>query len=62
MTRYHGVVAPASTDWTLADINLTFSLVMGGFAFGALISRKLDVLGPRVNRIHDIKTFPFLLR
>lgn len=41
------MVAPASNDWLLGDITLTFSLVMGGFVWGAVFSKYLDRFGPR---------------
>lgn len=45
--RVNGVVAPAASDWALSDITTTFSLVMGGFIWGAVFSKKLDEWGPR---------------
>ena len=36
LLRNNGVVAPSAADWTLGDINVTFSLVMGGFLWGAV--------------------------
>ena len=47
LMRTQGVLAQSSTDWSLGDVTLTFSLVMGGFAWGALFSKHLDRLGPR---------------
>jgi MFS family permease len=49
LMRLDGVVTPASADWALGDISITFSLVMGGFAWGAVLGRQLDLLGPRVS-------------
>ena len=31
LMRVNGVVAPSAADWALSDIQVTFSLVMGGF-------------------------------
>jgi hypothetical protein len=42
LMRLLGVVAPAAADWTLGDVTLTFSLIMGGFAWGAVFSKHLD--------------------
>jgi MFS family permease len=47
LTRIHGVVVPSADDWALSDVSLTFSLVMGGFVWGAILSNKLDQWGPR---------------
>ena len=47
LMRLGGVVAPAASDWTLGAITPTFSLVMGGFATGAVLGRYLEALGPR---------------
>ncbi len=47
LTRLSGVVAPAATDWMLSDIGLTFSLVMGGFVWGSVLSNRLHIWGPR---------------
>ncbi|KAH9256315.1 hypothetical protein BASA81_005536 [Batrachochytrium salamandrivorans] len=47
LMRLNGVVAPAASDWTLGDSTTTFSLVMGGFAWGFVFSRYLDQFGPR---------------
>lgn len=47
LMRAQGVVAPASSDWLLSDITLTFSLVMGGMVWGAVFSKYLDRFGPR---------------
>ena len=44
-----GVVAPSSSDWALGEISLTFSLVMGGFAWGAVFGKYLDGWGPRAS-------------
>jgi MFS family permease len=49
LTRLHGVVAPSAADWSLTDVSLTFSLVMGGFVWGAVLSNKLDLWGPRAS-------------
>jgi len=49
LTRLSGVVAPAANDFALSEISLTFSLVMGGFAWGAIIGKRLDTFGPRVS-------------
>lgn len=49
LTRLHGVVAPSPHDWSLGDVSLTFSLVMGGFVWGALLSRRLEQWGPRAS-------------
>jgi len=49
LTRLSGVVAPAANDWLLGDVTVTFSLVMGGFAWGALFGNRLDTYGPRVS-------------
>lgn len=47
LTRLTGVVAPAADDWVLSDISPTFSLVMGGFVWGTVLSSRLAVWGPR---------------
>lgn len=47
LTRLDGVVAPAAHDWMLGDIGVTFSLVMGGFVWGSILSSRLQVWGPR---------------
>ena len=47
LTRLQGVLAPASADWALGDISLVFSLVMGGFVWGAVLGKYLDLFGPR---------------
>eukprot|EP00924_Labyrinthula_sp_SR-Ha-C_P013126 maker-scaffold_12-snap-gene-10.58-mRNA-1 protein AED:0.21 eAED:0.21 QI:0/0.66/0.25/1/1/1/4/101/653 len=47
LMRNSGVLAPAASDWLLSDVTTTFSLVMGGFAWGAVFSKYLDRLGPR---------------
>jgi hypothetical protein len=49
LMRLGGVVTPACADWALGDVSVTFSLVMGGFAWGAVLGRQLDLLGPRVS-------------
>ncbi len=49
LTRIHGVVVPSAADWSLSDVSLTFSLVMGGFVWGAVLSNKLDKWGPKVS-------------
>jgi len=48
LMRLQGVVVPAASDWTLGDVTVTFSLVMGGFAWGAVFSSYLDRMGPRL--------------
>lgn len=47
LTRLHGFLVPASADWTLGDVSITFSLVMAGFAWGAFLSKYLERFGPR---------------
>jgi len=49
LMRLNGVVVQASSDWSLGDITPTFSLVMGGFASGAILGRYLESYGPRVS-------------
>jgi len=49
LTCLNGVVSQASVDWTLQDINMTFSLVMGGFVWGAIFGKYLESFGPRVS-------------
>lgn len=49
LMRLGGVVTPACADWALGEVSITFSLVMGGFAWGAVLGRQLDLLGPRVS-------------
>ncbi|GBG33808.1 Monocarboxylate transporter 14 [Hondaea fermentalgiana] len=49
LTRLSGVVAPAANDWLLGDVTVTFSLVMGGFAWGAVFGNRLDTYGPRAS-------------
>lgn len=45
--RAQGVLAASSSDWLLSDVTVTFSLVMGGMAWGAIFSKYLDRFGPR---------------
>jgi MFS family permease len=47
ITRMHGVLAPAVSDWTLSQTSVTFSLVMGGFVWGGLVSHYFEPWGPR---------------
>lgn len=47
LTTVDGVVAASAADWSLGDTSLTFSLVMGGFAWGGLFGNFLKHLGPR---------------
>lgn len=47
MMREQGVVVPSAADWVLSDVNTTFSLILGGFLWGAFFSKHLDTLGPR---------------
>lgn len=47
LLRLNGVVAPSAADWTLGEINVTFSLVMGGFMWGAIFGGFHDRWGPR---------------
>lgn len=47
LLRLNGVVAPSAADWSLGDINVTFSLVMGGFLWGAVFGGFHDRWGPR---------------
>eukprot|EP01046_Picozoa_sp_COSAG06_P010073 COSAG06_NODE_542_length_14469_cov_39.223591_7_plen_620_part_00 len=47
LLRLNGVVAPSAADWSLGDINVTFSLVMGGFLWGAVFGSFHDRWGPR---------------
>ena len=49
LMRVQGVLSPAAADWNLGDITITFSLVMGGFAWGALVGKYLDRFGPRAS-------------
>ena len=49
LMRIHGVLAPSATDWALGDITLTFSLVMGGFVWGAVFGKYLENFGPRAS-------------
>ena len=48
LMRLNGVVVPSSLDWSLGDVTITFSLIMGGFAWGAVFSKFLDPFGPRL--------------
>ena len=48
LMRLQGVVVPAAHDWTLGDVTVTFSLIMGGFAWGAVFSKHLDRMGARL--------------
>ena len=45
LMRDLGVVVPAPLDWGLGDTSLTFSLVVGGFAWGALFGTYHDRWG-----------------
>ena len=47
LTSLHGVLTPAASDWTLAETAPVFSLVMGGFVWGAIFGKYLDAWGPR---------------
>ena len=47
ITRVHGVLVPAAADWTLTQTSVTFSLVMGGFVWGAFAARYFESWGPR---------------
>ena len=47
MSRILGVVVPATNDWGLQSIALTFSLIMGGFVWAALVAKRVDRMGPR---------------
>lgn len=49
LTRLNGVLVPAANDWSMGDISITFSLVMGGFVWGALLGKTLDAWGPRAS-------------
>jgi MFS family permease len=49
LTSLEGVLAPAASDWALSDVSVTFSLVMGGFVWGALLSKRLEEWGPRAS-------------
>eukprot|EP00944_MAST-04C_sp_MAST-4C-sp1_P009898 g9898.t1 len=49
LTSLYGVVAPASSDWMLAEVTPVFSLVMGGFVWGAVFGKYLDAWGPRTS-------------
>lgn len=49
LTRLQGVIVPSAPDWALSDVSITFSLVMGGFVWGALLSRPLERWGPRAS-------------
>ena len=40
-------MVPASADWAIGDITVTFSLVMGGFVWGAVFGKYLDAWGAR---------------
>jgi MFS family permease len=42
---------PGADDWLLSDIQLTFSLVMGGFIWGGLFSNKLEQWGVRASSL-----------
>lgn len=46
--RQHGVVVHAPQDWTLGQVSVTFSLIMGGFAWGIVCGRFFESLGPRL--------------
>jgi hypothetical protein len=47
LLRVNGVVVPSAADWSLNDIGITFSLVMGGFMWGAAFGGFHDRWGPR---------------
>jgi hypothetical protein len=47
ITHLHGVVAPAVADWTLSQTSMTFSLIMGGFVWGAFVAKYFVPWGPR---------------
>ena len=49
LTLTHGVIVPGPEDWTISDVQPTFSLIMAGFAWGAVLGNRLDRLGPRAS-------------
>lgn len=47
LLRVNGVLVPSAADWALGDISTTFSLVMGGFVWGAVFGKYHERWGPR---------------
>ena len=50
-----GVVVPASTDWALGDGTVTFSLVMGGFAWAGVFGNYLEGWGARASCLMGVE-------
>ena len=49
LTSLHGIVVPSSEDWLLGDVTPAFSLVMGGFVWGAVTGSLQQQIGARAS-------------
>jgi len=49
LTTLQGIVVPSSGDWLLGDVTPAFSLVMGGFVWGALTGGYQQKIGARTS-------------
>ena len=49
LTSLEGIVVPSGGDWLLGDVTPAFSLVMGGFAWGALTGGLQQQIGARTS-------------
>jgi MFS family permease len=49
LTSLQGIVVPSSDDWLLGDVTPAFSLVMGGFVWGALTGGLQQQIGARAS-------------
>ncbi len=49
LTHLEGIVAPSAGDWLLGDVTPAFSLVMGGFVWGALTGGLQQKIGARAS-------------
>jgi MFS family permease len=49
LTSLEGIVVPSSGDWLLGDVTPAFSLVMGGFVWGAITGGLQQQIGARAS-------------
>ena len=49
LTSLEGIVVPSSGDWLLGDVTPAFSLVMGGFVWGAITGGYQQKIGARTS-------------
>ena len=47
LTSLEGIVVPSSSDWLMGDVTPAFSLVMGGFVWGAITGGYQQKIGAR---------------